>query len=183
MALLEEYYAWKKEGEKKRKEAKLISHELHKELKEKFYLFIRDNGLFNKNELCGNLSMHIIRQNAHLPMFRTPFHIKILLRSMCVALTFKTKRYERLSEKWENEANKIMLKCLIKYVKKADINRYITLRSNLGHSKQDNVLSGLYSIMHMGTTLISNEISIADMCTFLKYKKEDEENKRRKLAI
>lgn len=176
MTLLEEYYAWE---ERRRKEAKLISHELHKELKEKFYLFIRDNGLFHKNELCGKLNMHIIRQNAHLFMFRTPFHIKGLLRSMCNALTINTKRYERLSEKWENEANKIMLKYLIRYAKRFDINRYITLRSNLGHSKQDDVLSDLYSLIYMSTTLESNAISIADMCTFLKYKKEDEENKRR----
>lgn len=180
MALLEDYYAWQ---ERRRKEAKLISQELHKELKEKFYLFIRDNGLFYKNELCGNLNMHIIRQNTHLFMFRTPVHIKTLLRSMCNALTINTKRYERLSEKWENEANKIMLKYLIKYAKRADINGYITLRSYLGHSKQDNVLSGLSSLIHVGTTLITNEISIADMCTFLKYKKEDEENKRRKFTI
>lgn len=176
MALLEDYYVWQ---ERKRKEAKLISQELHKELKEKFYLFIRDNGLFYKNELCGNLNMHIIRQNAHLFMFRTPVHIKTLLRSMCNALSINTKRYKRLSEKWENEANKIRFKYLIKCAKRVDINDYITLRSNLGHCKQDNVLSGLYSI----TTLISNEISIADMCTFLKYKKENEKNKRRKLTI
>lgn len=174
MALLEEYYAWEK---RRRKEAKLISQELHKELKEKFYLFIRDNGLFYKNELCGNLNMAILFR------FNTLVHIKTLLRSMCNALTINSKRYERLSEKWENEANKIMLKYLIRYAKRFDINRYITLRSNLGHSKQDNVLSGLYSIISMGTTLKSNEISIADMCTFLKYKKEDEENKRRKLTI
>ena len=180
MALLEDYYAWE---ERRRKEAKLISNELHKELWEKFYLFIRDNGLFNKNELCGNLNMAIIRQNTHLFVFNTPIHIKTLLRGMCNALHINTKRYERLSEKWENEANKIMLKYLIKYAKRADNKRYITLRSNLGHSKQNNVLSGLCSIIQMGTTLKSNEISIADMCTFLKYKKEDEENKRRKFAI
>lgn len=180
MTLLEHYYAWQ---ERRRKEAKLISHELHKELKERFYLFIRDNGLFNKNELCGKLNMDIICQNGHFFILRNPVSINILLKYMCNAFNINTKRYKRLSEKWENEANKIMLKYLIKYAKRANIHQYIILRKHLGHCKQDNVLGGLYNIISLDIDLNSIKISIADMCTFLKYKKEDEENKRRKLAI
>jgi hypothetical protein len=175
MALLEQYYAWK---ERRRKEAKLISHELHKELKEKFYLFIRDNGLFHKNELCGNLDMNIIYHNGNLFMLTNHVHFNRILAYMCCAFDIHTKRYERLSDKWEDEANKIIFKYLIKYTKRAHINEYITLRRYLGHCKQNNILNVLYNVVYKDTDL-RIITSIDDMCTFLKYKKEDEKNKRR----
>lgn len=181
MTSLEQYYAWQ---ERRRKAAIIDFYKLNEELKENFYLFIRDNGLFNKNELCGNLNMYIICQTAHQSILRNPVRINMLLRYMCNIFNINTKRYERLSDKWENEANKIIIKYFIKHIKRAQIREYISLRRLLGHCQEDNILNGLYNISSMyNTSFITIGITVADMITFLKYKKEDEEYKQRKLAI